>query len=406
MRAPGVVQTTYATEAVIERVAFELGLPMVTVQQNNFIRDGLTNILGQVITSCKLSTVWYDLMRRSRFDEKLARNEQYNSNNLWRKRGVSISPVKYGMGWDGYNAGVVLGICSTDGTVTVSHSGCEIGQGINTKVAQAVAYALGIDIALVRVTATETGRVVNGGVTGGSGTSEVTCQAAINACSKINTRIDAYRTTGDDYKVTTQATADWVSLLSSLPSDVSLNTEGWYSPTANPNGEAFQYFVYAACVTEIELDVLTGNIHVLSCDIVYDCGQSLNPAIDIGQIEGALVMGLGYFVTEKVDYSSTGLLNTVGTWEYKPPLLLDIPSVLNVTLLKNDYNIDGILGSKAVGEPPYVIANSIYFAMKMAISSARRDAGVGAFVQMEVPTTIGVRQTASLVNKSRFIMPY
>jgi xanthine dehydrogenase/oxidase len=117
------------------------------------------------------------------------------------------------------------------------------------------------------------------------GTSEVTVQAALNACATLNARLDPYRSTG----------IKWSKLVSSIPSDVSLNVEGWYSPTSNPNGEPFQYFVYAACVTEIELNVLSGEVHVVSSEIVYDCGQSLNPAVDIGQIEGGLMMGLGYF---------------------------------------------------------------------------------------------------------------
>lgn len=433
MRAPGVVQACFCTESVVERVATELGLPAATVQQRNFISDGDMSICGQVITDCTLPTVWSTLMQRSRYSERLDRATSYNNANMWRKRGVSICPVKYGMGWAGYNAGIRLGVRSSDGTVIVAHSGAEIGQGINTKAAQAVAMALGIDLSLVRVTSAGTDKVVNGGVTGGSGTSEVIVQAALNACATLNARLDPYRSTAALKSVTgssmtphvvnpslatrsgtaaavkkqSQATSDWIALLSTLPSDVSLNVEGWYSPPENPNKQPFQYFVYAACVTELELDVLTGETHVLASEIVYDCGQSLNPSVDIGQIEGALVMGLGYFLTEQVEYNSTtGQLLSEGTWEYKPPMVADIPSVLNVTLLKNMYNESGILGSKAVGEPPYVIANSVYFALKMAVTSARKDAGVTGFFDLDVPATVDQRQLASLVDSSRFIMPY
>jgi len=231
-----------------------------------------------------------------------------------------------------------------------------------------------------------------------------------------------------------------VALLSSLPSSVSLNTEGWYSPDSNPNGQFFQYFVYAALVTELELDVLSGEVHVKSAEMVYDCGQSLNPAIDIGQIEGAVVMALGYFLTERMTYHpSTASLLTTGTWNYKQPLLQDIPGVINITLLKNKYNASGILGSKAVGEPPYIVSNSIYFALKMAIRSARMDAvllkqrhhqqqqqqmmmsmttttnnnddvSIGEMVsdvfELDVPATIDTRQLSCLVTSDRFVMPY
>jgi xanthine dehydrogenase/oxidase len=221
---------------------------------------------------------------------------------------------------------------------------------------------------------------VNGGCTGGSGTSEVIVQAALNACQTLNNRLDPYRKASSSpsplsSSLHRMSTDEWVSLLSSLPSSVSLNTEGWYSPDSNPNGQFFQYFVYAALVTELELDVLSGEVHVKSAEMVYDCGQSLNPAIDIGQIEGAVVMALGYFLTERMTYHpSTASLLTTGTWDYKQPLLQDIPGVINITLLKNKYNVSGILGSKAVGEPPYIVSNSIYFALKMAIRSARMDA--------------------------------
>lgn len=203
-----------------------------------------------------------------------------------------------------------------------------------------MAQELNVSVDFVRVMSTATDRVVNGGVTGGSSTSEVTCQAAILACATLNTRLDPYRT---------DSASDWTTLVSSVDSDVSLNVEGWYSPSSNPNNESFQYFVYAACVTEVSLDVLTGRVHVLSSEIVYDCGQSLNPAIDIGQIEGGFVMGIGYFLTERVSYDSSGQLQSVGTWEYKPPLALDVPSVFNVTFLKDLYNNEGILGPKRSG---------------------------------------------------------
>lgn len=309
------------------------------------------------------------------------------------------------MGWAGYNAGITIGIRQTDGTVTVTHNGCEIGQGINTKVVQTVANQLGIDISLIRCTSTGTDKVANGGVTGGSGTSEVVCQAAVNACKVLNERLAPFvtNTTASNWavkstlKASYKAKDDWVALLSSLPSDVSLNAQGWYSPTANPNQQDFQYFVYGACVSEIELLTLTGEVHVLASEIVYDCGVSLNPAVDIGQIEGGLVMGLGYFLQEHVQYDSkTADLDTIGTWEYKPPNAQDVPSVFNVTLLPNLYNKDGILGSKATGEPPYILANSIYFATKMAIDSSRNYATRQSYQQLACPLTVDIRQQACM----------
>ena len=287
----------------------------------------------------------------------------------------------------------------------ISHTGCELGQGINTKCSQAVLYALGLsDMEMIRVTATSTSAIANGGVTGGSGTSEVVCQAALNACNTLKSRIAQFCESGV-YDIS--STDEWMNMLKNVTVDVSLNVEGWYSPSSNPDGEYWQYFVYAAAVTEVELDVMSGDIHVESAEIVYDCGISMNPSIDIGQIEGAYVMGLGYFLTESVKHESDGTLFTNGTWEYKPPMIADIPSVFNVTLLKDAPNDAGILRSKATGEPPYIITNSVYFATKMAISSARKDvSGENVSFDLPVPATVELRQLACLPNSPhRFLMP-
>ena len=174
--------------------------------------------------------------------------------------------------------------------MTVTHSGAELGQGINTKVAQTVASSLGIDLSLIRIAASSTANVTNGGLTGGSGTSEVVCQAAINACSTLNNRLAPFKSqaaaaaaaSGSAKFAPQMDTSSWIQLLTSLPPETSLNVEGWYSPSTNPNEQPFQYFVYAAALSEIELDVLSGEVNVLSSEIVYDCGQSLNPAVDIG----------------------------------------------------------------------------------------------------------------------------
>ena len=128
MRAPGVVQSCFATEMVIERIAYELNIPVAVVQQRNFIQNGQTTIINQPITNCTMQSVWNTMLGRSRYEQRYNQVLQYNVDNMWRKRGISVVPVKYGMGWGGYNAGIRLGISQNDGTVTIVHSGCEIGQ--------------------------------------------------------------------------------------------------------------------------------------------------------------------------------------------------------------------------------------------------------------------------------------
>lgn len=250
----------------------------------------------------------------------------------------------------------------------------------------------------IRVVQTSTQRIANGGSTGGSSTSEVCCQAAVDACNIINARLVSTKQAHPDLA--------WPDLLSRVSSEVSLNAEGWFSPKGNPNGNMFQYFVWGACVSEVELDVLSGMVHVLSSEIVYDCGKSLNPAVDVGQIAGGFVMAMGYFLQESVSYAADGSLQSIGTWEYKPPLAQDIPSVFNLTLLRRTPNTSGILRSKAVGEPCIVLANSVFFAVKMAIAAARVDAGLTRFVDIEAPMSIDVRQQACAVEPRRFDMPF
>jgi len=412
MRAPGVVQSSLATELIVERVAFELGLPVTQVQELNFYQDGDKTPYRKTIEDSTLPTVWGMLKENANYDQRLQEAEAFNETYLWKKRGVSITPVKYGIAWSGYDGGVVVNINNSDGTVLVRHSGCEIGQGLSTKLAQVVAYELGVDMSTVKVNPTRTDVISNGGMTGGSATSEVICQAAINACKTLNDRMNPQRLINPD--------ATWLELLSAVNGrGVSLNSEGWFSPTMKQQGGTFAYYVWAAALTEVELDVLTGEITVTASHIVYDCGISLNPAIDIGQIEGAFIMGLGYFTTENVVHDQeTGQLLTEGTWEYKPPMALDIPLDFSVTLLDNSPNNNGILRSKATGEPPYIIANSIYFALRMAISASRDDASslsskrneeeeddlvdmVNYYFDMQASATIDVRHNKCLVSPRR-----
>lgn len=383
------------------------------VQRKNLLQNGDKTIIGQEIQDSTLDQCWETLLKRSNFKQRQADIQAENLNNLWRKRGIAIEPVKYGIEWAGYDAGVQIGVFKADGTVTVTHSGTEIGQGINTKVAQAVATALSLPLDMVRVLVTSTDKLANGGNTGGSGTSEMCVKAALLACEELLKRLNLPQFSSS---APARSVDEWLRLLKTLPCDVSLNVEGWYSPTENPSGTHFQYYVWGACVSEVELDVLSGEVNTLSSEILYDCGLSLNPDVDIGQIEGGFVMGLGYIMQEKVQYDEVGMLESVGTWEYKPPLAQDIPSVLNVTLLANAPNRLGVLRSKAVGEPSFVLSNSIYFATKSAIMSSRRDAALttrrgsnddasAAFIDIPIPMTIDVRQQACLVTPSRFVMP-
>lgn len=176
-----------------------------------------------------------------------------------------------------------------------------------------------------------------------------------------------------------------------------------YSEPSSP--DVFDYFVYAAACSEVEVDILTGEINVLRSELVYDCGISLNPAIDIGQIEGGFVMGMGMYLQEDVAYEEgSGALLNQGTWEYKVPCSKDIPEKLKVTLLENAFTKHGVLNSKATGEPPYALATSVLFAVKSAIQESRVERQHPAWFQFDVPATVSRRQEAALIQHDDYTL--
>lgn len=324
MRAPGVVQSVFIIETIVDHVANSLGLSPDVVRQRNFYKAGQTTPYGQTIKYITLPTVWSKLMTETNYDATMAACTKYNGANRWRKRGVCITPIKYGLTSNSYIAGCMIRIHPADGTVQVTHGGCEIGQGINTKVAQTVAFELGCPLEMIEVTATSSDKVPVASITGGSGTSETCCAAAINGCATLNKALAPIRAANPK--------ATWAELVATASGNlINLQTLGWYAPTPPSSmSETFMYYVFAAACSEVEVDVLTGEIQVLESDIYYDCGISLNPDVDIGQIEGAFMMGLGYFLTEHEVYGAAGELESTGTWNYKPPFNLDIPQQLNV----------------------------------------------------------------------------
>jgi xanthine dehydrogenase/oxidase len=401
MRAPGVVQSQFATESMIGAVADSLGLAAEEVQQRNFYTQGQTTPYGQQLKYFSLPAVWKGLKESGNGTMDVAGMRAdaaaFNKGNRWRKRGVSMTPVKYGIGLSGYSMGCTARAFA-DGTVQITHGGCEIGQGIHVKVAQAAAYAIGCKLDLISVEATNTDQVANSTGTGGSGTSESCCNAALVCCGNLMKQMAPYMAAAGN---------DWVkacgAAYASSAGKGALSAEGWSAPSEQP-GNTFTYFVYAAAVSEVEVDILTGEHTVLSSSINYDCGKSLNPAVDIGQIEGAFIMALGYFTSEQVVNDSKGLLLSSGTWEYKPPSAFDIPLKFNVSFLRDAPNPVGVLGSKAVAEPPYALGNSVFFAMKEAIRAARVDGGKAPLFELAHPATPGAVQQACETDEAMFVL--
>jgi len=316
-----------------------------------------------------------------------------------------LVPLKYGITWAArYGCDVNIYI---DGTVGIIHSGIESGQGINTKVAQCAALTLGIPIELITVDTTSTISTPNADPTGGSITSGLNSKAVMEACDTLNKRLAPLRALlkgqGNIGKSATpeELKASWQELIfKAYNAGVELKASSWVNWSGN---EPFTYNSYGVACTEVLVDVLTGETQILQTDILFDCGISLNPAVDIGQVEGAFVMGIGYYLTEHIEYSLSGDLISDGTWEYKPPSQKDIPIVFNVALLKDAPNPVGVLKSKASGEPPLCMSCSVFFAVKHAIAAARADLQEAPTFALDPPALVNKVQQCCGVDQSKLV---
>ncbi|KJE95964.1 XDH protein [Capsaspora owczarzaki ATCC 30864] len=381
-RAPGCLPAIYFMESIIDHVARSLGVPVFNVRSANLNQQGQMTPYATPLTYCSLPTVWSSLIASSDYDNRAAAVASFNAANRWVKRGITLMPLKYGISWNSYGCGATVNVYA-DGTIAVTHSGIEVGQGINTKIAQIAAYTLGVDMSMISVPQ----------ATGGSITSELNGQAVVLACQTLLARMAPVRQQ--------MGNPTWTQLVTQCNTQgVELATRGWLFPTTQ---YTFQYFSFGAVCAEVQVDVLTGDTQILRCDILLDCGVSLNPLVDLGQCQGGFVMGLGYFMTEKAIYDTTsGALLTNGTWEYHVPHSKDIPIDFRASLLPSAPNPLGILRSKASGEPPSCMSCSVLFAMKEAIIAARQEIGNTAFFTANAPLTIDQTQQLCLVDPSQF----
>lgn len=270
----------------------------------------------------------------------------------------------------------MISVFHADGTVLISHGGVEMGQGLNTKVAQVAARTLGLPIDSIRFRPNDTMLAANATVSGGSSTSDGIGMAVLGACEMILERIKPVR---DELPH-----LSWRDLIEECHSR-NIDLTALY---VFKIGESTPYPVHALSCSEVEIDVLTGNVQLTRVDILEDVGRSQSPLMDIGQIEGAFVMGIGYFFSEELRFDKTsGALLTNRTWNYTPPGPQDIPIDFRVTFLENSVNEDFVLKSKATGEPPLATSCSCLFALRNAIVAARRDAGITEWCHLRTPVT-------------------
>jgi xanthine dehydrogenase/oxidase len=443
MRSYGGIQCGLITEEAIEAAAHRIGMLAEDIREKNFYAVGDKTPYGQDLEYCIISDVWKRLKKSSDFDNRLKAVEKFNRENKWKKRGISMIPIKYGLGYNlGFlmQGGALIDIYVSDGSVLVSHGGVEMGQGVMTKIAQVAADTLNIPLGLIEMDETRTSVVPNAIGTGATSSSDLNGGAVRQACIMQRKKLEAMcmmllQQHGSDWctqqginywdhkngwqaVLTGQANKStnqmiWNNVISMANENrVDLSSQALYRTPGLGNSldQQFYGFTYSACCSEVEIDVLTGESNILRSDILYDIGKSLNPAIDIGQIEGAFVMGVGNVLTEKVVWepkgtpNPAGMLNTPNTWTYKPPCAATIPIDLRVDLFPREDasevpdNPNLLMSSKGVGEPPLVLANTVFFAIKRAVLAARKDRGHDEWFEMESPAVVEEIRKLCLVN--------
>ena len=387
-RGFGRPQGMFLAENMIRNVAEFLNRDVKDLMELNFYKEGDITHYNQILNHCTLDRCWKQCLHSSEYEKREAQIRIFNKANRYKKRGLAIVSSKHGIsfGEQFLNQGGALVNVYLDGSVLITHGGVEMGQGLHTKMIQVASRVLNLNPNKISISETSTDKVPNASTTGSSVSSDIYGMAVLNACNKIMKRIQPVIEENKE-----GSWKDWIQ--KAYLKRIQLSATGFYQTPdigyslETNSGILFNYFTYGVACTEVEIDCLTGDHQVLRTDIVMDLGESLNPAIDIGQIEGAFIQGYGLFVLEELVYSSTGALLSRGPGTYKIPGFSDIPQVFNVSLLKGAPNPRAIYSSKAVGEPPLFLASSAFFAIKEAIKSARENSNVFAKYRFDAPAT-------------------
>jgi len=392
-RGFGAPQGMLAIENIVEQIATATGLDPLDVRQRNFYREEGgrdTTHYGQQLEQHLIGPLVTRLEKSSDYRERRLQIREFNASSPILKRGLALTPVKFGISFTVQHmnqAGALLHVY-IDGSIQLNHGGTEMGQGLYTKVAQIVASELQVGLENISCTSTRTDKVPNTSPTAASSGSDLNGMAARDACRKIRHRLTEFAAQHFDTDMQKIQFRDgqvavgehelsFVELVQlAYLNRISLSATGYYRTPKiyydrnKAHGRPFFYFAYGAAVSEVLIDTLTGEYKVLRADICQDVGQSLNPALDIGQIEGGFIQGMGWLTTEELVWSEEGRLQTVNPASYKIPAVGDTPAVFNVELLPDSPNVEAtIFHSKAVGEPPLMLGISVWSALRDAICS-------------------------------------
>ena len=368
----------------------------------------------QPVQDCIINALTHRLAKLSDYAARRAAIADWNATQPVLKRGIALTPVKFGISFTLTHlnqAGALVHVYQ-DGSIHLNHGGTEMGQGLFQKVAQVAASRFGVDLSVVTITATDTGKVPNTSATAASSGTDLNGMAVQAACDTIRDRIadhlaERYQTTADQIRfadgqvhIGEEVISFAQAAASAYENRVSLSSTGYYKTPEiewdriKGRGRPFFYFAYGAAVTEVVIDTLTGENRILRADILHDAGASLNPALDIGQIEGGYVQGAGWLTTEELVWDAKGTLKTHAPSTYKIPAISDRPDVFNLALWDEPNPAQTIYRSKAVGEPPLMLGISAFMALSDAVSAC----GDG-FGDLQTPATAEAVLTA--IGKAR-----
>ena len=338
-----------------------------------------------------INEIFDNLVKKSNYKKRIFEIKKFNSKNNYQKKGIAITPVKFGISFTTIHlnqAGALVHIY-TDGSVYLNHGGIEMGQGTHTKIAQLVASSFGLPYEKVKISSTNTSKVPNTSASAASSTTDLNGAAALNAASKIKLNLEKFIRSkykifhskepvyNNGYIIFGNRSFKFEKIIQeAYLNRVSLSSSGFYStPKIKFNKKSFQgrpfyYFCYGAAVTEVTIDTLTGENIINRVDILHDAGNAINPALELGQIEGGFVQGQGWLTIEEVNWNSKGQITTISPSTYKIPAISDIPKEFNVEIYKDGINKENVVNkSKTTGEPPLMLAMSVFFAIKDAIAS-------------------------------------
>jgi xanthine dehydrogenase molybdopterin binding subunit/xanthine dehydrogenase small subunit len=415
-RGFGGPQGMLVIEEIMDRVARSLGLlPELVRQRNLYHGRGETNTThyGQEIEDNRIQTIWEQLLRSSNFQQRRAEIAAWNSQRSSCKRGLAVTPVKFGISFTAthFNQAGALVLIYQDGTVQVNHGGTEMGQGIHTNIQTIAACELGLTADRVRVMPTRTDKVPNTSATAASAGTDLNGAAVRNACRELYGRLAQVAADSLTQRYGSPVTADAVefsrnfvfpknapenrlsfsevvgaaySQRISLSATGFYRTPGIYFNRAAGRGKPFHYFAVGAAVSEVEVDGRTGMMQLLRADILHDVGESINAAVNRGQIEGGFIQGMGWLSMEELVWDAKGRLLTHSPDTYKIPAIGDVPTDLKVDFLANAAQPNNVYGSKAVGEPPLMLAISVREAIRDAVAAFGNGVGL---VELPSPAT-------------------